>query len=108
MLGQFVVFCDARGLDHVAVDAAVEWAMAPAGAEVSWWAARLTVVREFSRFQAAFDERTEVPPADALPRTAGRARQAYLYSPAQITAMLRAARGFANPLRAATFEASSA
>jgi len=105
MLGQFAVFCDALGLDHVTIDAAVAWATAPAGADTSWWAARLTVVREFARFQAAFDRRTEVPPAGLLPRTAGRTQQPYLYSPAEIAAMLQAARRFANPLRAATAEA---
>lgn len=48
MLGQFVGFCDARGLEHVTVTAALAWATAPAGADVSWWAARLTVIRESS------------------------------------------------------------
>jgi integrase len=104
MLGQFAGFCDARALDHVTVETAVEWATTPAGADASWWAARLTVVREFARFQAAFDERTEVPPRDLLPRGADRP-QPYLYSPEQIASMLRAARCFANPLRAATAEA---
>lgn len=104
MLGQFLAFCDARELDHVTVAAALEWATLPAGADVSWWAARLTVIREFARFQAAFDARTEVPPTDLLPRGAVRTRP-YLYSPAEIAAMLRAARGLANPLRAAYAEA---
>jgi hypothetical protein len=69
MLGQFVGFCDARGLQHVMVAAALDWTTATAGAAVAWWAARLTVIREFARFLAAFDERTEIPPADLLPRT---------------------------------------
>jgi len=103
MLGQFVGFCDARGLDHVTVTAAFAWATAPAGADVSWWAARLTVIREFARFLAVFDDRTEIPPTDLLPRQGDRA-QPYLYSPAEITALLKAARTLAHPLRAATFE----
>lgn len=102
MLGQFVAFCDAHDLDHVTTAAAVRWAMAPAGADASWWAARLTVIREFARFQAAFDARTEVPPTDLFPRSADRS-QPYLFSQAQIAAMLRAApRGFPSPLRGAT------
>lgn len=104
MLGQFVAFCDARDLDHVTLAAAVKWATAPAGADVSWWAARLSVIRGFARFQAVFDTRTEVPPTDLLPRGAVRS-QPYLYSSAEINAMLRAARSLANPLRAATTEA---
>ena len=97
ILGQFVVFCDAHELDHVTMAAALEWATTPAGAEVSWWAARLTVVRELARFQAAFDERTEVPPTNLLPRSADRP-QPYLDSSEQIAAMLQAAQCFANPL----------
>jgi integrase/recombinase XerD len=103
MLGQFVGFCDARGLEHVTVTAALAWATAPAGADVSWWAARLTVIREFARFLAAFDDRTEIPPTDLLPRGDDRT-QPYLYSPAEITALVKAARTLEHPLRAATFE----
>lgn len=103
MLGQFVGFCDARGIERVTVTAAFAWATAPAGADVSWWAARLTVIREFARFLAAFDDRTEIPPTDLLPRQGDRT-QPYLYSPAEITALLKAARTLAYPLRAATFE----
>lgn len=105
MLGQFVGFCDARGLEHVTVAAAVAWATAPAGADASWWAARLTVIREFARFLTAFDERTEVPPTDLLPRTGNDRIQPYLYSPTEITALLNAARSLTHPLRGATFEA---
>jgi integrase len=103
MLGQFVGFCDARGLDYITVTAALAWATAPAGADVSWWAARLTVIREFARFLAAFDDRTEIPPTDLMPRHGDRT-QPYLYSPTEITALLKAARTLAHPLRAATFE----
>jgi len=78
MLGQFVGFCDARGLEHVTLTAALAWATAPANADVSWWAARLTVIREFARFLAAFDDRTEIPPTDLLPRGHDRV-QPYLY-----------------------------
>jgi integrase/recombinase XerD len=104
MLGQFVDYCDARQLEHVTVDVALAWATTPADAAVSWWAARLTVIREFARFQAAFDERTEIPPTDLLPRTGNDRIQPYLYSSAEITAMLAAARNLVHPLRAATFE----
>lgn len=105
MLAQFVGFCDARGLEHVTVTAALAWATTPADADVSWWAARLTVIREFARFLAAFDDRTEIPPTNLLPRTGDDRTQPYLYSPAEITALVRAARTLADPLRAATFEA---
>lgn len=102
MLGQFVGFCDARGIEHITLTAALAWATAPAGADVSWWAARLTVIREFARFIAAFDERTEIPPTDLLPRGDDRV-QPYLYSPAEIAALVKAAGTLAHPLRAVTF-----
>jgi integrase/recombinase XerD len=105
MLGQFVGFCDARGLEQVTVTAALAWATTPAGADMSWWAARLTVIREFARFLAAFDDRTEIPPTNLLPRTGDDRAQPYLYSPAEITALVKAARTLADPLRVATFEA---
>lgn len=105
MLGQFVGFCNARGLEHVTTAAALAWATAPADADVSWWAARLTVIRKFARFLATIDESTEIPPQDLLPRTGKQRPQPYLYSPEQIASLLKAARDLAHPLRAATFEA---
>ena len=105
MLNQFATFLEDRGHDHVTTDAALQWAIAPAGAAVQWWAARLTVVRGFARFQAGFDQRTEIPPTDLLPRAGNHRRAApYLYSERQIAALLCAARGMRCPMRAATFE----
>ena len=104
MLGQFVDFLQERGDSRLTVEAALAWAVLPPGADPAWWAARLTVVREFARFLATFDERTEIPPAGLLPRSAGRTTPPYLYSPAEIRALIRAARQLAHPLRAATFE----
>lgn len=104
MLGQFVDFLQERGSSHLTVEAALEWAVLPDAADPSWWAARLTVVREFARFLATFDERTQIPPGDLLPRSAGRTTPPYLYSRAEIGALILAARHLAHPLRAATFE----
>jgi integrase len=104
MLGQFVDFLEKRGDSHLTVRAALEWAVLPGGADPAWWAARLTVVREFARFLATFDELTEIPPPGLLPRSAGRTTPPYLYSQAEITALIHAARHLAHPLRAATFE----
>lgn len=104
MLGQFADFLQERGDSHLTVEAALAWAMLPCGADPAWWAARLTVVREFARFLATFDERTQIPPTDLLPRSAGRTTTPYLYSQAEISALIRAARHLAHPLRAATFE----
>ncbi|WP_230396314.1 tyrosine-type recombinase/integrase [Streptomyces blattellae] len=104
MLGQFVGFLDERGHSRLTVRAALEWAVLPDGADPAWWAARLTVIRGFARFLAAFDELVEIPPPGLLPRRAGRTTPPYLYSQAEIAALIHAARHLAHPLRAATFE----
>jgi integrase/recombinase XerD len=104
MLAQFATFLDERGQDHVTTDAAQQWATAPAGAATQWWAARLTVVRGFARFQAGFDKRTEIPPTGLLGRTGAQRSAPYLYSEREIAALLRAARRMRCPMRAATFE----
>jgi integrase len=103
LLRQFAGFLEERGLAHLTVKAALEWAILPRDADPSWWAARLTVVRVFARYLAVTDERTEVPPEDLLPRQERRTTP-YLYSPGQIAALIRAAGALASPLRASTFE----
>jgi integrase len=104
MLAQFATFLEQRGHDHVTTNAALEWSTAPAGAAMQWWAARLTVVRGFARFQAGFDQRTEIPPTDLLRRTGQRRSAPYLYSEQEIAALLHAAQGMRSPMRAETFE----
>ena len=104
MRNQFAAFLEERGHDHVTMNTALEWAATPAGADPQWWAARLTVVRGFARFQASFDNSTEIPPTDLFRRTGQRRPAPYLYSEQEITALLRAAQGMRSPMRAATFE----
>ena len=95
-------------LDHleragaVTVETALAWATEPSQADPSWWAKRLTVVRGFARYLATIDDDSEVPPDGLLPHHSRR-RTPYLYSPAQIAALMDAAGRLAHPLRAATF-----
>ncbi|GAA0993187.1 tyrosine-type recombinase/integrase [Acrocarpospora macrocephala] len=105
MLRQFVAFGEGHGLEHLTIEAALEWATSPSEADPSWWAKRLTVVRVFARHMATMDTRTEVPPADLLPRGHQRPTTPYLYSPEQITALVGEAGALTSPLRAATFTA---
>ncbi len=105
LLGQFIDFLEQRGTSCLTVKAALEWATLPADADAQWWAARLTVVRGFARFLATLDEHTEIPPTDLLPRSGRDRSTPYLYSAGEITALIRAAKALACPLRAATFEA---
>lgn len=104
LLASFVAFADAEGAGYVTTGLALSWAAQPAGADRSWHGARLSVVRQFARYLQAIDPRTEIPPAGMLP---GRSRRAepYLYSAAEITALMTAASAIRAPLRAATYQA---
>lgn len=102
MLASFVGDLDRRGATRVTVDTALTWATAPAGASPTWWAKRLSVVRGFARYLQTLDADTEVPPAGLLTRRDDRATP-YLYSPAEIAALIGAASCLGHELRAATF-----
>jgi integrase len=103
LLSGFVAFAEAEGASHITTGVAVAWATQPAGADPSWHATRLSAVRLFARHLQAMDPRTEIPPAGLLP---GRSRRAepYLYSPAQIAALMTAAGAITAPLKAATYQ----
>ena len=64
---------------------------------------RLSVVRAFARHLHAIDPVHDVPPTGLLPAKTHRATP-YLYSDANIAALMAAARQLRSPLRAATFE----
>ncbi|MGH3693969.1 MAG: tyrosine-type recombinase/integrase [Pseudonocardiaceae bacterium] len=104
MLAQFVGYCEHRGITRITTEAALGWATEPAHASPSWWARRLAVIRGFAAYLKTVEQDTEVPPQGLLSRRACR-RTPYLFSPAEITALMTTARGLAHPLRAASFEA---
>jgi integrase/recombinase XerD len=106
LLFSFVDFADAGGSTQVSSELALRWATLPAGASQSWWNSRLCVVRCFARHLSAVDPCTEVPPADLLPRAPARALRAepYLYSDAEIAALMDAAESKRFPLTAATLQ----
>jgi integrase/recombinase XerD len=103
MLNQFVIFLRALGLETVTTEAAVAWAIKPTGARPGRWAARFSLARGFASYLRTIDPASEVPPAGLV---VGKNRRAtpYLYSEADITALLAAARTLRSPLRAATYE----
>jgi integrase/recombinase XerD len=103
-LMSFVRFCEDRSADRVTADLAVERATRTSrgsGNEV-YQARRLDVVRIFARHLQALDPATEVPPDDVLSRRYLRV-QPYLYSPAEIAALMNAADALRPALRAATW-----
>lgn len=101
LLAQFVAYLDQAGADTVTVEHALAWATLPAGGDTGWWAYRLSAVRGFAGWLHTLDPAAEVPPADLLPARRRRATP-YLYSDADIAALLAAAATLRFPLQAAT------
>ena len=104
VLPQFAAFLQHRGESLITTALALEFATQPAEASVVWWHQRLAIVRGFARYLQAFDARHEVPPVNLLPARFRRAVP-YLFSEAEIEALLGAARSMRPPLRAASCEA---
>jgi integrase/recombinase XerD len=104
LLPRFVAWMDATGRTTVTTAAAVEWAQQPeAEPGTTVWSRRMGAVRGYARFLAGIDPATEVPPLGLLPYRK-RWRPPFIYSTADIAALLHAAAGLPSPLRAATYE----
>ncbi len=102
LLNQFLDYLEQLGMDIVTVELALSWARLPAGGDVNWWAHRLSAVRGFSTYLHTLDPAHEVPATDLLPWRPRRATP-YLYSEADITALIAATASLSTPLRRATF-----
>ena len=103
LLEQFVDFLEQAGAVQISSELALAWARLPVGAHPHWWRQRLGVVRGFARYLATLDPESEVPAEDLLPAQQRRVTP-YLYAPAEITALMEAARTLAPPLHAASYE----
>ncbi len=109
-LPSFVAFLETRGLDTVTVESALAWARDPTGTHPRTPgpssvvpARRMTIARGFAKHLSGIDPRTEIPPVGLVPHRRHRAVP-YLYSPADIAALMAQARLIPTPLRAATYE----
>lgn len=102
LLAQFLCHLEEDGADTVTVELALAWARLPADADRSWWSYRLSVVRGFAAYLKTLDPTTEVPAAELLPWRRRRATP-YLYTDAEITALIAAAGTLRFPLRVATY-----
>lgn len=103
LLPQFVAYLDERGASFVTTAAAIAWAAQPRDAAPAWWTQRLVVVRGFAKYLQTIEPRTEVPELDHLPHQ--RARSApYVYSTADVTALLSATDTLRSPLKATTYK----
>jgi len=102
-LARFVAYLDECHQTHITTESAVGWATRPGDAGPRWRAQRLGYVRCFARYLHGIDPAHQVPPAGILPPGRHR-RDPYLFSPAEIDALMGAARDLASPLRAITLE----
>jgi integrase len=91
-LEDFVAFLKRQGACHVTTELSLRWAMQPANAQPSRWAARLRAVRLFAEYHKAFDPRTEVPPPGLLPHRPRR-KQPHIYSDQEIRRLINATKG---------------
>jgi integrase/recombinase XerD len=104
LLEDFVIFLETAGATTVTTELALAWATLPGDdAHPTYLSNRLCAVRGFARHLQAFDPATEVPPAQLLPWPKCRATP-YLYSDADIAALMSASRSLTPALRAATYE----
>ena len=105
VLPWFVSYLDDHGIEFVTVEAALAWSLereVPAGSVVP--SHRMMVVRGFARYLSGIDARTEVPPAGTI-RRPNRWRRPFIYSDADVLAMIEQARVvIPQPLRSATYQ----
>lgn len=101
LLADFADFVDASGNDAVTAQQAVAWATRPQDVQPIRWKQRLSVVRGFARHLHAMDESVEVPASDLLAYRRDRPTP-FLYTEAEIVALLEAAAVLRPQLRADT------
>lgn len=103
LLTDFVAYLESEGIDTITVDAALAWAAIPPNGLSGWRAHRLSVVRSFARRLHVIDPAHQIPPTGVFPTPKHRAIP-FLYSDADIAALIAAAGTFRSPLRTATLE----
>lgn len=102
LLPRFVAYLDGIAASTVTVDAALAWALQPESDPASSvWSRRMTVARGFARHMAGIDAGTEIPPLGLIP-SRQRWRPPFIYSPADVGALMAAARSIRWRLPAAT------
>lgn len=101
LLASFVAYADQAAAGTLTTDLALGWARQPATNSDVYLARRLRAVRGFARWLTTLDPMTEVPPADLLPNRKYRPTP-YLYSDADITTLMAAARQLSPPFRGTT------
>lgn len=104
LLTQFITWLDQRDTVTITTDDMVAWVALPATrASRGWLALRMQAVRGFVTYLHTLDPNVAVPPAGLFPDGPHRAVP-YLYSDAEITALLAAAATLRHPLGVATYQ----
>ena len=104
LLPRFVAYLDAAGVPTVTIETALAWAQQSSSDPASSSGPRrMTIARGFARHMASLDASTEIPPLGLLP-SRQRWRPPFIYSPADIAALLAQARAIRYPFAAATHE----
>ena len=88
-LANYAAFAQARGENHVKTQSVLEWTRRSSSARQR--RELLLTVRRFALAMAAEDPRHEAPPADIVPRAPRVRPKPYIYSPAEIAALLAVA-----------------
>ncbi len=104
LLPRFVTYLEESGAAFISTKVALAWATEAGRGGPPWFAARLGLVRPFAKYVSALDPRTEIPSADLLPRRRSRGAP-YLYSEADVQALLAAAGALRSPFIASTYTA---
>jgi len=91
ILRDFAAFADAKQDSHVVTQTVLEWIRTANGSPLRSCVRLRTVVR-FARYLQAEDQRHEVPPENAFGRHRPQRRPPFLFTPAEVAALVRAAR----------------
>jgi integrase len=104
LLAQFIAWMNEQGQTTITTASALAWATLPPATDSNWHAHRLSVVRGFAAHVHALDPAHELVAQDLLPQRPRRAVP-YLYTDAEISALMVASDVIATPHRAATMRA---
>ena len=103
LLPDFVRYLDAHECPTVTIQAALAWVQQSTTVTgTSVGPRRMTAARGFARYLSGIDARTQVPPLGLMPHRQ-RWRKPFIYSPADITAVMSQTRSIESPLRSATY-----
>jgi integrase len=102
LLAQLTAYLEQAGAVTVTTEHALAWAVLPGG-DPSWHAYRLAVARGFAAWLRTVDPAAEIPPAGLIPSRKQRATP-YLYTDAEVAALITAAESLRFPLRTAAYQ----